>query len=167
MAGTKSRKTACHSARKPAPAAASHIKSYTIERRQNTRGFNNGQRRSVPGHRGSYPKNHSFANSGLFCSPLLRRVRRLRAWSAANGHARAARTTVIPALIVRMVGSVTCWIATSGKFRNLHTGRILGKFVRSLPLGDFRSFESQLFVTQHVKLNPLGTCHLLHASVHI
>jgi len=43
----------------------------------------------------------------------------------------------------------------------------LGKFVGLFPQTDFWSFESQVFMTQHMKLDPLGAVHLLHASVHI
>src|SRR5208282_4475782 len=109
----------------------------------------------------------SLANSVLFCFPLLRRVRRLRAWTAARGHARASGITVIPALIPRMVRLVANWVATSGVLRDLAACRGLGKFVRLFPQTDFWSFESQVFMTQHMKLDPLGAFYLLHASVHI
>jgi hypothetical protein len=66
-----------------------------------------------------------------------------------------------------MVRLVTNWIATSRVLRDLAACRGLGKFVELFPQTDFWSFESQVFMTQHMKLDPLGAIHLLHASVHI
>ena len=117
--------------------------------------------------RSSWTPHQLFRNSVWFGFPLLRRVGRFRAWTAARGHARAARITVIPALIFGMIRLVTNGIATSGKFGNFHACGVLGKFVRLFPQSDFRSFESQFFMTQDVKLGSLGSFHLLDPTVHI
>jgi hypothetical protein len=66
-----------------------------------------------------------------------------------------------------MVRLVANWITASGKLRNLHAGGALGKFVGLFPLTDFRSLESQLFMTQNMEFDSPGTLHFLDASVHI
>jgi len=59
----------------------------------------------------------------------LAEIRRLRAWTTPRGNTRAAGTTVVPALILRMAILVTNWIATSGVHGDLAARGVSGIFV--------------------------------------
>src|SRR5271168_4375559 len=66
-----------------------------------------------------------------------------------------------------MVWLVTGWIAASRKLGNLHTCRSLRKFVRLFPRRDLRSLKPQLFMTEHMKFEPMRAVHLLHPSIDV
>ncbi len=74
--------------------------------------------------------------------PLLRRSRRLRAWTTARRHARTTRPTVIPTLVPWMTILVTNRITTSRKFGDLAAGGVLRELVCLFPQTDFRGLES-------------------------